>query len=108
MFKNKSQEEKKYLILMIGVVSFSFVFILLWAINLRQVFFPVGASEQSSQDSQYWQDLRGNVLGNIEEFSSEWEEISNTKTVVQGESVLDNLKEKIEQKNPCLLGEECE
>lgn len=108
MFKNKSHEEKKYLMLTIGVVSFSFIFILLWAINLRQVFFPVGASDQSNQDSQYWQDLRGNVLGNIEEFSSEWEEISNTKKVIQGESVLDNLKEKIEQKNPCLLGEECE
>ncbi len=108
MFKNKSQEEKKYLMLTIGVISFSFIFILLWSVNLRQVFFPAVASNQASEDSRYWQDLRTNVLGNIEEFSNQWDDIQATQTAAQGESVLDNLKNKIEEKNTCLLGEECD
>ncbi len=108
MFKNKSQEEKKYLILTIGVISFSFIFILLWAINLRQIFFPVVASDQTNQDAIYWQELRTNVLGGIEDLSLEWESIQNTQNLVQGEAVLDNLKNKIEEKSPCFLGEDCQ
>jgi hypothetical protein len=108
MFKNKSKEEKKYLILTIGVISFSIIFIFLWTINLRQIFFSVPKSGQSNQDALYWQDLRANVLGGIEDFSDQWDDIKDAQSLVQGESVLNDLKNKIEEKSPCRLGTDCE
>ncbi len=108
MFKNKSKEEKKYLIFTLGVICFTFLFLFLWAINLRQIIFPVVATDQVSQDNKYWQNLRVNVLGDIEEFSNEWNDLQASNQTSQGEAVLNNLKSKIEEKNTCLLGEDCE
>lgn len=107
MFKNKSKEEQKYLILTIGVVSFSFIFIFLWLVNVRQIFFPVLASNQANQEASYWQELRESVLGGIEEMSVTWSDIDNSQKLIQGENLLNDLKNKIEKNDPCYLGEEC-